>query len=93
MTSVQSNNEVCSSKGNDLNRDKINKSNESLVRKDKNDVLPHQDHGYAWVIVLGKLGIAFTENNWRNSEVPFAGQIGRRIDMHDVAQYNCVFSI
>ena len=80
MTSVQSNNEVCSSKESDLNADKVNKSNESLVRKDKNDVLPHQDHGYAWVIVLGK----FNENNWRNFEVLYASQISNKTNLHDV---------
>ena len=36
------------------NSDHISKSNEFLIQKGKDESLPHQDHGYAWFIVLGK---------------------------------------
>ena len=36
------------------NSDHISKSKEFLIQKGKDESLPHQDHGYAWFIVLGK---------------------------------------
>ena len=36
------------------NSDHISKSKEFLIQTGKDESLPHQDHGYAWFIVLGK---------------------------------------
>ena len=55
MAPQDSNNELGNVKAMDANTgNRIDKSNDSLVKKDKDDSLPHQDHGYAWFIVLGK---------------------------------------
>ena len=37
----------------DIWTDKISSSKESMQKEDRGDSLPHQDHGYAWLIVLG----------------------------------------
>ena len=54
MTTTNLDAHSCQLEDNKGNSNYVNKSKESLIQREKDGSLPHQDHGYAWFIVLGK---------------------------------------
>ena len=54
MTTTSLNENISQLEDKEGNSNYFSKNKESLIQKGQNESLPHQDHGYAWFIVLGK---------------------------------------
>ena len=54
MTTPNSDVHTCQLEDKERNSNHISQSKEVLIQKGTDESLPHQDHGYAWFIVLGK---------------------------------------